>query len=69
MLILSSHFIHVQSSLPLTNFLLLRPPGPKLSHRNTISDMTVSETLNLFLVPDSSKKSDSLRPLNWVNQI
>lgn len=68
-LVFWSHFVHVQSAIPLCDCLLFWSPCPKFSHRNTISDVRLSKSFNFFLIPYSSVKSDTLSPLNRINKL
>lgn len=68
MLKLESSGINVLSSLILINFLLFWSPSPEFNLSDTISDMTVSKSINLFISSYSSIQSYSL-PLNWLFQV
>ncbi len=67
-LIFGSHFIHVKSTIPFSDRLLLRSPCPESCHRNTISYVGFFKSLNLFLVPDSSVKANTFRPFDRIDK-
>lgn len=60
--------INILGSLILIDFILLRPPSPKLNLSDGISDVTVSESIDLFVSSNCSLKSDPL-PFDRLLQV
>ena len=56
---LISSGVDVLCCLILIDLFLFRPPCPKLNLSDCVSDVTVSETINLLVRPHGSSKSNS----------